>query len=199
MPNLCILDGCGKPRYGHGYCQKHWRRIKKHGDPTVNGRTKRIPLADRFWAKVVKAGPDDCWLWTGAQHSHGYGQISIGGDKGRLLVASRVSYELHVGPIPPGLHVCHRCDNPPCVNPAHLFVGTRSDNLRDCWNKGRGRCDGGGRRGSTNGNARLHENQVIDIRRRAASGESARALALKFSVSKTLIRYIVRRDVWTHI
>lgn len=199
MPNLCIVDGCEKRRYGFGYCQSHWRRFKTNGDPLVDGRLRRTPMTERFWAKVEKRGPEECWQWTGATNSHGYGQVSTGGKNGRLVRASRFSWELHNGPIPEGMHVCHRCDNPPCVNPAHLFVGTRSDNIRDCWNKGRGRCDGGGRRGSTNGNHRLTEKQVIAIRLAASEGAAQRALARQYKVSKTLIAYIVRRQIWTHI
>ena len=98
---------------------------------------KRKPLAERFWAKVDRRGPDDCWNWTAMTHPDGHGRIGEGGHYGRMLYAHRVSYELHIGPIPPGLVVMHKCDNPRCVNPAHLQLGTDADNHRDCWNKGR--------------------------------------------------------------
>lgn len=94
---------------------------------------------ERFDAKVDKSGPGGCWVWTGKRSREGYGRFSL---DGRLVNAHRWSWERAVGPIPNGLLVCHHCDNPPCVNPEHLFVGTIQDNTRDMLAKGRGNTRG---------------------------------------------------------
>lgn len=105
---------------------------------------KPKPLAVRLWSHVdTSGGPDACWPWTGGQvHEHGYGTLRVGGYSKanpvkHKLYAHRLAWELTNGPIPAGLNVCHRCDNPPCCNPAHLFVGTQRENLQDASHKHR--------------------------------------------------------------
>lgn len=98
------------------------------------------PIAERLWKRVAKGDPESCWLWTGSVCSDGYGTIGttgngIGGDK--VVGVHRVAYEAEFGPIPVGMCVCHKCDNPRCCNPAHLFLGTVRDNVYDCIAKGR--------------------------------------------------------------
>lgn len=99
---------------------------------------KTVPLSERLWSKVCILGADDCWEWRGSLDKAGYGRIMVGGRKGRPHSAHRVAWALHHGrEVPAGLHVMHECDNPPCCNPAHLRLGTRLDNMRDCAQKGR--------------------------------------------------------------
>lgn len=92
------------------------------------------PAAEKFWSKVDRRGPEECWPWTGGCIKAGYGRIC---ESGRDEYTHRYSWRLHFGEIPPGLEVCHKCDNPPCCNPAHLFVGTHRDNMHDALRKGR--------------------------------------------------------------
>lgn len=96
--------------------------------------TAKCTAEEKFWSRVTKAGPDECWIWIGAR-AGAYGSFSV---NGRTVSAPRFSWELANGvAIPVGLFACHRCDNPPCVNPAHIFIGTHTDNVRDCRDKGR--------------------------------------------------------------
>lgn len=149
---------------------------------------KRKPLSDRFWAKVDKRGPDECWPWT-AHAVKGYGRINRGGREGPVL-ATRVSWELHNGPISDGLNALHRCDNPACVNPNHLFLGTQKDNVADMCAKGRAR---GGTRGEQNGNSKLTADQVRAIR---MANEPRRFVIEKFRISKSQYWNIKTGQQW---
>jgi hypothetical protein len=97
------------------------------------GKTLAITASTRFWNKVLKT--DTCWLWTGTKDSRGYGRFAEMDRK--MVLPHRFSWEIHFGRIAQGLQVCHKCDNPSCVNPKHLFLGTNSDNIQDSLRKGR--------------------------------------------------------------
>lgn len=154
----------------------------------------KVPPEERFWRHVLKT--DTCWIWTAGRLTRGYGSIRIGG---RSETTHRLSWELHFGPIPAGLSVLHNCDNPPCVRPEHLFLGTDADNVRDMFSKGR-QAIREGRRGETNNKAKLTTTQVIEIRRQYDAGIiTQRDLATNFTVCLDTIRKIVHRIYWTHI
>lgn len=140
---------------------------------------------ERFESRFVKG--DGCWNWTAQKGSGGYGLFCF---EGRQQGAHRVSYQLYVGEIPEGMHVCHRCDNQSCVNPSHLFVGTASDNAHDRDNKKR--CPFG----EKHYRAKLTENQVKSIRKMWSSGSRNIDIAREFGVDKRNISNIVYRRTW---
>lgn len=151
--------------------------------------SKKTDLATKFWLRVQKT--DGCWLWT-RRGQDGYGVITIG-TKSRFLRAHRISWELHYGAIPDGLGVLHHCDNPPCVRPDHLFLGTALDNARDRESKGRGRYLSG----EQNGRAKLTLAQVIEIRTLYAQGNITQAeLRKQFPVSSSQMSRIVNGQKW---
>jgi hypothetical protein len=154
-------------------------------------RNERRPLADRFWEKVDKS--DGCWLWTGATSDRGYGSVNTGGRHGPTRSTHRVAWELTHGPIPKGMVVCHSCDNPPCVRPDHLFLGTQRANLRDAAAKNRTM------RGEDHVFHRLTEAQVLAIRRRHAEGTSQADLAREYGLHHQHVRNIVVGRNWRHL
>ena len=141
---------------------------------------------DRFWSKADKSG--DCWLWAASKTESGYGKFGWRVDGRHTMArAHRVAWELTNGPVPTNTNVLHRCDNPSCVNPAHLFLGSQTDNMRDMIHKGR-------RRASV-GNARLNDAQVERIR---ASNERASVLAAEHGVCVSHIHAIKREAPALH-
>lgn len=169
------------------YCN---RRCQAKGSPPPP--PQHPPLADRFWAKVDKTpgqGPKgECWEWRGMR-KEGYGYITR---NGRRQIVSRVSWEIHNGSIPPGMEICHHCDNPPCVRLDHLFAGTHQENMADMNNKGRWN--------KTMGNTILNEAQVREIRERYARGGTTYvALGEMFGVGSSAINHIIHRRTWPEV
>lgn len=146
-----------------------------------------MTLAIRFWAKVIKT--ESCWGWAGSK-VRDYGQIW---HKGKHLLAHRVSWELANGPVPAGMHVLHRCDYPPCTNPAHLFLGTHNDNMRDMVKKQRTTA------GTKSKAAKLTETLVAEVRRRRAAGESNSAIGRSLGIHNSVISRAVNRQRWKHV
>jgi len=153
-----------------------------------------IPISDRFWLHVKKS--KGCWIWTGAKRD-GYGRIG-GGPGKNALQAHRVSWELEYGPIPEGKCVLHRCDNPPCVRPRHLFLGTKFENAVDRDRKGR-RKTGRIYPGSQCKTSKLIEKQVLRLRRLRTQGWTLIQLAIEFDIHYTHVRRICLRKNWRHI
>ena len=147
----------------------------------------------RFWSKVDRSGgPNACWPWTALRKDTGYGRFRI---DGRMYRAHRLAFQLAHGEIPAGYSVCHRCDNPPCCNPAHLFAAPQALNMRDSARKGRSRnCP---LKGAANPQAKLCEAQVTEIRARYQKGiYGCKRLAREFGVSYQQIHNIVTNRSW---
>ena len=147
----------------------------------------------RFDSRYKIDPSTDCWLWAGGKTSRGYGNMSFDGGA-RRAHAHRVSHELHIGPIPEGFVVCHKCDNPACVNPEHLFAGTQRDNIRDMDAKGRRVTVA--KRGSENSLSKLTEAQALEIYN---SPKSQRVLAKEYGVSQRAIWKIKNHETWVHV
>lgn len=163
---------------------------------------KAVSLSRRFWEKVEKT--DGCWLWIASTNRKGYGRFGIDACDGMRL-AHRWSWEIHNGPIPDGLCVLHRCDVPACVNPAHLFLGTRVDNNADMERKGRGNRVGwrnvrDRRPGELRHNSKLTVERVREIRVLYEAGDvSYTKLGRLYGVGRTTIEQVVKRKKWAHV
>lgn len=156
------------------------------------GSYEAMPTADRFWSMVERKGPNDCWLWTASTQVYGYGQITVrfANRQYRNLPAHRVSYQFAHGEIPVGMCVCHTCDVPRCVNPAHLFLGTKADNNADMKRKNRHPL------GDRHHNRKLNSDQVRAIRN---DPRPQRTIAPEYGVSSSCISGIKIRRCWKEV
>lgn len=160
----------------------------------MRGRPPKPPK-DRFLSKVaIPDDPDACWEWLASKKRGGYGQFGL--VNGKMVGTNRYAYELFRGPVPEDLQVLHTCDNPGCVNPRHLFLGTGLDNMQDRDRKGRHvPCPG-----EKHGQHKLTEAQVREIRSRYVPRVvTLKMLAAEYDVCESEISQLVRRKIWTHL
>lgn len=184
----CSSESCSRPARAQGLCNAH--HAARHRWPARSE-------AERFWSHVDRRGPDECWEWQGARRNGGYGTFDN-------QVASRWSLERALGrPLSSDEQACHHCDNPPCVNPAHLFVGDAATNAADMIAKGRSAV--GAKHGSKTRPAqfrsytKLTASVIPDIRRRLAWGEPVVSIARAYGVSPWTVYDVSEGRTWKHV
>lgn len=179
----CSLPRCDHPVKARGLCNRHYLAWKKYGDPE-GGRTNRTgTLRERLDSALIER-ESGCIEWVGASIKDGYGTMHW---QGRVHLTHRLAWEdANRAPVPDGLHVLHRCDNPPCCNPAHLFLGTDKTNALDKCAKGRAA-------------QKVTPEMVVEIRSAVAAGASGRSVARRLSLSVSAVCDIARGKAWAHI
>jgi hypothetical protein len=155
---------------------------------------------ERFWKNVEKREANECWNWIAGKNKKGYGVMYIGRLNGGSALAPRVSWTLHFGTIPDSLLVCHKCDNPTCVNPKHLFLGTMKDNAQDMAKKGRSNL---GKktyyRGELIASSKLTEKDVINIKRMLSCDLSCASISRKYNITPEAISRIKVGQNWAWV
>lgn len=172
--------------------KKGWANRKEKG-------TDRIPFSERLFSKISRSTSDQCWPWNGCRNKKGYGMIALPGKGNGVLLTHRAAWMVTNGDIPKGILVCHHCDNPPCCNPSHLFLGTNSQNQQDSIRKGRRPIQYYGPKGEKHFASKLTDQIVRDARRRNECGESGMKLANEYGVCFQTIYYAISRKTWRHV
>lgn len=187
----CSIDGCAKPVFARGWCSAHYTKWKKYGDPLVVRQVQMhgVSVRERFLANFKQTS--GCWEWAGYKDPNGYGRLNI---DGKPVLAHRLSWAIFCHPIETQQQVLHRCDNPKCVRPEHLFLGDHTANMADKMAKKRHRY--GVSRGEAHGRARLTAELVREIRDTAGP---SRIVAEQYGISGRQVREIRARTAWRHI
>lgn len=172
-------------------CQSHYKRLRAGKSAEVQLQLHGLTPLQRLLTKAEVA-PDGCWTWMGSRDKHGYGRMRL--QAGPPTLAHRASWALHFGEPPSGAMVCHHCDNPICVNPEHLFLGTQADNVADMHAKGRGRKRSP--KGELSPHAKLTDAAVLELRKSTATDA---AWAAHLGVSRATIHAARARKTWAHV
>jgi len=192
---ICEINDCGGKHFARGWCKKHYTRYERHGDPRIKKQPgmKITPIEIRFHEKYMPITETGCWIWMAATVMN-YGVIGIGGRSKGNYLAHRLSWELHRGKIPEGMNVCHKCDNPFCVNPDHLFIGTQQDNVIDMHAKGRANTP----HGENSGVTKITEEtarEVLSMKGKMKASEASKHYKIPYST----IRGIWSRTRWKYL
>jgi len=199
--DICIYEGCtAKPIYKN-LCSKHYQRFQKYGTSKPTNRNKYLKLSykERIKYNTKMNEKTNCWEWQKGKDKDGYGQIAY---KGKNERSHRASYIEFVGEIPERMYVLHKCDNPSCCNPDHLFLGTPQDNMDDKIRKGRDA------KGEKQGNSKLTRKKVVEIRKRFRKFKSfkeesrtkqCKKIAKEFNISYSHIRRLYVKQSWKHV
>lgn len=185
---MCSVERCGRKRHAHGLCAMHAARLRRTGSTGEAGPRyvgSDATLAERLSFGGWNITVTGCWEWAASRRPTGYGVLSIG--QQRLEYAHRISWTVHRGPIPDGQFVCHSCDNPPCINPDHLFLGSVADNNTDMAEKQRHAY------GEINGRARLSNADVEQIRAELAAGALPAEIAARWHITRGYVYGIKAR------
>ena len=185
VPKTCPI--CGSVELVPPYILRKTRSCSR----SCAMRARALPEEDRYWRFVDRRGPDDCWPWLAFCDWDGYGKFTNA--KRQSVGAHRFGYALAHGPIPEGIKVLHRCDNPPCVNPVHLFLGTTADNNRDKGEKGRAP------RGEAHKRSVLTTAIVQEARFRYQNGDRTTHMAKEYGVLAVTLQAAIARRTWRHV
>lgn len=172
-------------------CQKCGKPRKRTYAKFCSNECRRVDLREGYEARVIRA--DGCWAWSGSVTDDGYGQIEVSWRKPTRVLAHRLSWELHLGQIPAGLFVLHKCDNPPCTNPDHLFLGTHEDNMADREAKGRSP------RGEDTHNAVLTDEIVREIMALRSTGLTGLSIRTRLGLGRGPVDSVIRGRSWVHV
>jgi len=187
----CTVNGCNEKHLALNFCNKHYLRFKR-GNQVEKKSAYEMTIKERLLNFCIIDKKSECWNWISSKNEKGYGAISI---KNKHCIAHRESYKIFIGKIPKKQLVCHRCDNPSCINPSHLFLGNDKINSDDKIKKGRLVSSPG----SKNGNSKLNEKDVIKIKLKINKGYNLVALAKEFNVTPESIYYIKNNKTWRHV
>lgn len=191
IPEICSIDGCSNPVSAKGWCVSHYKCNYRNGDP-VAFKVKPT-LKEKLNSRKVEVSRNyetPCWEYTRRLDTSGYGAITY---NGKQLKVHRASYLEYFGDIPQGFLVCHKCDNPKCFNPEHLFLGTSQDNMDDMVKKGRSAY------GENAGRTKLTTDQVKYILNYDFKFGDKTRLAKEFGITLTSIRYILQGKNWKYL
>lgn len=177
IPQYTVIRLFVRGVFPNAYRVGQWNYYPLADVEAYKNRPERT-IEDVFWEKVTPKSKDECWLWEGAISKCGYGVVALNRERYR---ANRVSYEIHYGKLKEGMFACHKCDNPPCVNPHHLFEGTHSENMLDAASKGR------------LFNSKIFGEALKDIHDRRQKGESVISIAKSYAVERNTIYHALKR------